>query len=419
MRTKSQVEQQACRRLAIGMYSKLPRELRDIVYGYAIKEPFLIRVPDFQQLKNAEVPSTKRIYSQFYVGVEVAREVAEYYYSKQYIIAKFQTLRETLTQDVFHLGVKPYMHTRELHVLINNDKISGCLVKEAGADANGRLIENVYVENCIAQEKGNLDDLYQKLEAGFALFKGEREPSLLKLRIIIKMSGYSHAYYEHTQEGVTAMRDYERRFMNMLETIRKPVYDMIHAGCNVEVKFEKEMISAVDRYWGDGTDSGIESDSDEETDIYMRLNLTPALFHLSKEEWEKEKATNVYIHGRYNPKSHYKSHILLRYTRINKHYQMDFARNLAEYRARWGYTSFEKLLHVGKYIYGPEDGSDGKSEDSGGYSMPWHRNSSAYSDSERPDGWTHWSEEDEDYEDGDVGRHSDDSLDEWAMAQIA
>ncbi|KAI4924888.1 uncharacterized protein J4E92_006924 [Alternaria infectoria] len=401
------------------MYAKLPRELRDIIYEYAIKERILHRVPDFPQRKNAEVPSIQRIYSQHYVGVEVAREAAEYYYSQQHIIAKFQTLRETLTRDIFHLGVKPYMHIRTLHVRINNDKISGCLVKEAGADANGRLIENVYVENCIAQEKGNLNDLYQKLEAGFALFKGKREPSLLKLRIIIKMSGYSNAYYEHTQEGVTAMRDYERRFINMLETIRKPVYDMIHAGCNVEVKFEKEVISAVDRYWGDGTDSGIGSDSDEDTDVYMRLDLTPALFHLSKEDWEKEKATNVYIHGRYNPKSHYKSHILLRYTRINKHYQMDFARNLAEYRARWGYTSFEKLLHVGKYIYGPEDGSDGKSEDSGGYSMPWHRNSSAYSDSERPDGWTHWSEEDEDYEDGDVGRHSDDSLDEWAMAQIA
>ncbi|KAI4661119.1 uncharacterized protein J4E79_004929 [Alternaria viburni] len=401
------------------MYAKLPRELRDIIYEYAIKERILHRVPDFPQRKNV-VPSIQRIYSQSYVGVEVAREAAEYYYSQQHIIAKFQTLRETLTRDIFHLGVKPYMHIRTLHVRINNDKISDCLVTKAGADGHGRLIENATTEQCIAHEKRNLNDLYQKLEAGFALFRAKREPSLLKLCIMIKMSGYNDDYYEETQEDVTSRRDYERRFMNVLETIRKPVYDMIHAECNVEVKFEPELDEGYeDRYWGNGTDSRSESESDFYFDVFSPLTLTPPLFHLSKEEWEKEKATHIYIHNRYNPKAHYKSHILLRYTRINKHYQMDFARNLQEYRARWGYTSFEKLLHVGRYIYGPEEAGDTRSEDSGGYSMPCYTNSSAYSDSERPDGWTHWSEEDEDYEDGDVGRHSDDSLDEWAMAQIA
>ncbi|KAI4675295.1 uncharacterized protein J4E84_010187 [Alternaria hordeiaustralica] len=254
--------------------------------------------------------------SQHYVGVEVAREAAEFYYSQQHIIAKFQTLRETLTRDIFHLGVKPYMHIQTLHVRINNDKISDCLVTKAGADGHGRLIENAAMEQSVAQEKRNLNDLYQKLEAGFALLQAKREPSSLKLCIIIKMSGYNDDYYEETQEDVTSRRDYERRFMNVLETIRKPVYDMIHAGCNVEVKFEPELDEGYeDRYWGDGTDGGIESDSDEDTDVYMRLNLTPALFHLSKEEWEKVRSSprrtpplSRRLYQTTLPKHFYKSH---------------------------------------------------------------------------------------------------------------
>jgi len=136
-------------------------------------------------------------------------------------------------------------------------------------------------------------------------------------------------------------------------------------------------------------------------------------------------------HGNYNPKAYYKPKSLLRYIRINKYYQMDFAKNLPQYRARRGYESFERLLHLGRWNIRWKRYDD--SSDSGGYAMRVHTNSSAYSDSERPDGWYDKyldeyisGEEDEEDEEGggDVYDHSDneasyDSLDEWVLAQIA
>jgi len=120
--SSSEHERQACRRLATAMHTKLPRELRDVVYKHAIEEPKLFYVDDLPQDKITDVESVRRIYSQCYVGLEVAREVAEYYYSREHIIANIQNLRETLTRDVFHLGVKPYMHIQTLHVRIKIDK---------------------------------------------------------------------------------------------------------------------------------------------------------------------------------------------------------------------------------------------------------------------------------------------------------
>lgn len=101
---------------------------------------------------------------------------------------------------------------------------------------------------------------------------------------------------------LTALRDYERGFMNVLESIRKPVYDMIHTGCNVEVTWR---MLDVDDYPGrtccadgDCGESDCNSDGDSDTkseegcgcseydvcSLYKDRKLD--LFRLSKEEWE-------------------------------------------------------------------------------------------------------------------------------------
>jgi len=305
-------ERQACRCLATAIHTKLPRELRDVVYKHAIEEPKLFYVHELPQDKIADVESVRRIYSQSYVGLEVAREAAEYYYSREHIIANFQNLRETLTRDVFHLGVKPYMHIQTLHVRIRIDEISGSLVRRGGTDKNGRLKESQSVKEAVVQEKINLNNLYQKLEAGFSLFKGTREPSFLKLVVNLKMDKYPPCWDRVYQRDITVMRDHERRFMNALETIRKPVYDMIHTGCTVEVKFAPEYYNGQERddgrcdddsesetfhYRARESDKGSEKSdedchcNDDPDDGLAVLNLTPSLFHLTKEEREKVRSS--------------------------------------------------------------------------------------------------------------------------------
>ena len=105
------------------------------------------------------------------------------------------------------------------------------------------------------------------------------------------------------QRDITFMRDHERRFMNVLETIRKPVYDMIHTGCKVEVKFAPERYNGYERdddsesdtfhYRPGDSDKGSEKSdenchcNDDPDDGLSVLDLTLSLFYLSKEEWEK------------------------------------------------------------------------------------------------------------------------------------
>ncbi|KAI4912516.1 hypothetical protein J4E90_005920 [Alternaria incomplexa] len=359
-----------------------------------------------EQRKNAYVEHQHRIYSAAYVGRKVASEAVEYYYFRQHQVTNVTNLKKTLTKDMFNLGVKPYEFIRVLHIYLNIDKV----VTRSKVDWKGWLVEEEDPEKAIAREKRHLNDLYQKLTSGLSLIVRGRRRWPVKIMIELTMGSYPGGGADaRTQDQVTARRDYERGFLNVLETIRRPVYDTIHAGFEVEVAWN-------------GNKAFTETALSEEH-----------FFRLSKEEWEKEKASQVTRHGNYNPKAHYKPKSLLRYTRdINKYYQMDFAKNLPQYRARWGYESFERLLHLGRWNVRWKRYDD--SSDSGGYPMPVHTNSSAYSDSERPDGWydryedeyiSGEEDEDDDEEDGgDVYDHSDneasyDSLDEWALAQIA
>jgi hypothetical protein len=189
----TQRERQACHRLATAFHAKLPRELRDYVYKHIIEKPILFHVENLQHRKNAHVDHLERIYSPSYVGNEVAREAAEYYYSIVHFSTNFKEMGKTMTKDVFNLGVKPYVYIGKLHVRIRIDKMFDSLISRGRAKMNGQLLEDDAIRESVVKKKSKLSDLYQKLGAGLALFKGKREPSSLKLHVDLTLGEHPHS----------------------------------------------------------------------------------------------------------------------------------------------------------------------------------------------------------------------------------
>lgn len=270
-----------------------------------IEKPFFWPVEDMEQRKNAYVEHQHRIYSAAYVGRKVASEAVEYYYFRQHQVTNVTNLKKTLTKDMFNLGVKPYEFIRVLHIYLNIDKV----VTRSKVDWKGWLVEEEDPEKAIAREKRHLNDLYQKLTSGLSLIVRGRRRWPVKIMIELTMGSYPGGGADaRTQDQVTARRDYERGFLNVLETIRRPVYDTIHAGFEVEVAWngnkaftETALSEERNRNERDGSESeddGYGSACSEEGNhcfcYYYPPNSTKKMydqeldfFRLSKEEWEK------------------------------------------------------------------------------------------------------------------------------------
>jgi len=206
---------------------------------------------------------------------------------------------------MFNLGVKPYEFIRVLHIYLNIDKV----VTQSKVDWKGRLVEEEDPEEAIAREKRHLNDLYQKLTSGLSFIVRGRRRWPVKIMIELTMGGYpSGGADARTQDQITTRRDYERGFLNVLETIRRPVYDTIHAGFEVEVAWdgnkaftETALSDERNRNERDGSqseDDGYGSTCSDEgygcLCYYYPPNSTQKMyeqvldfFRLSKEEWEK------------------------------------------------------------------------------------------------------------------------------------
>jgi hypothetical protein len=130
--------------------------------------------------------------------------------------------------------------------------------------------------------------------------------------------------------------NFERSFINILEAIRKPVYDTIHAANLLNIEF----------YHGD--------------------RLLDELFHLKKEAWSKEKDAHRRKWKRYRPETNYVPQSILC---ADGRYVAKSGERVPRLRQRWGYGSFRELLGV------DDDHDEDSEEDDGDGStgQRWHQ----------------------------------------------
>ncbi|KAF2442841.1 hypothetical protein P171DRAFT_433232 [Karstenula rhodostoma CBS 690.94] len=172
----------------------------------------------------------------------MAREIAETFYSVKDFGVHVYQLEELLLSDPTGTGLKPYETIRgKISVHIPTTMCNG------GSERAWRSTEN---------EVAFLNGLYTQLNHLTRLTHKSR----LTIEIRLTTSAPLRMKYE---QG-------ERRFYNIMESVRAPIYNLIHAGVNVTVKHTR-MSNAKTR------------NISEEPLNYFRM---------SKEAWEAEKKSH-------------------------------------------------------------------------------------------------------------------------------
>ncbi|OAG01916.1 uncharacterized protein CC84DRAFT_1167100 [Paraphaeosphaeria sporulosa] len=259
------------------MHSKLPVELRDMIYWHLTvrvrqracypTRPGPIYVhqetydPNFHSYRGAATDSEYKtalmifedgntdslkpggwLLNPEFVGRGMAREIAERFYAVKDFSVHVYQLEEFLFSDRTGTGFKPCDYIRgHISVYVPTTFCNG---------KTERAWQNT--ENEVAF----LNGLYTQLSHLMRLAHKSR----LTIEIQVTTSAPLRIKYE---QG-------ERRFYNIMESVRAPIYDLIHAGANVIVKHTK-------------VSSSTTRNISEEPMNYFRMN---------KEAWEAERKTH-------------------------------------------------------------------------------------------------------------------------------
>lgn len=256
------------------IHTKLPIELREMIYSHLevrakthYNDPtkhFPIYVgrgghdPDFQSWEGGKIDddfgNARRVFeaSTFeyfepggwllnpeYVGREMARGIAEYFYAINDFSLEVRELENFLLADRSQTGLKPYEYIR------NNLSIGIATTRCNGASERAwKTTEN---------EAEFLNRVYKNLSQVMLI----THKSALSVDITLSTSA---PLWEEPEVG-------ERRFYNIMESVRAPIYDLIHAGVKTKINHNR-------------TRGGSTGCISEEPLNYFRL---------SKEEWAAEK----------------------------------------------------------------------------------------------------------------------------------
>ena len=253
-----------CLAVATAFYDrKLPREIRDLVYfhlvcdlsegmvriGYS-RAPSYFDYDDFDDEhgyygESKDMQPSSYAMNPAFVGMEMAKEIAAVYWSKNSFMFTTQNeLRHALTTDHFGLDVSPFDHIREFVV----------------------QVEHHFNANPPPDEESWLHKRFDALQTMCMVKKKD----LLKVEIRLSTDFDDPADIED-----------ERCMFNLLEMLRYPVYELLHAGSEVRIE----------QYNGE-EDSLQEDVGDRFLTIYSRSwrkENKPELdfFQMSAEEWEK------------------------------------------------------------------------------------------------------------------------------------
>lgn len=256
------------------MRSKLPLELREMIYSYLDIQgrayhndptkhiPIVVGQgrfdPDFHDNEEVfldeKLEEARRVFesgsfdslkpggwmlNHEYVGQGMAREIAEIFYSVNNFTIRHKELKEFLLLDRTQTDMKPYEYIRrEICVIVSTTQCNGDTERAWQTTQN---------------EIEFLTGIYEELKS---------------LMLITRKSDVSiEIWLVTSQPGWNEHLAGERRFYNIMESIRAPIYDLIHAGVDITVTHD---------YMSTGCELNISKGS---------LNF----FSMSKEEWEKEK----------------------------------------------------------------------------------------------------------------------------------
>lgn len=182
-----------------------------------------------------------------YVGTRMAGDLARIFFSSNDFVLRHLLLREFLLHDRTRTGMKPYEYLR--------GSIRVYIPKVSEHEPAWRTTES---------EKALLNGIHTQLSHLTLLSNGRRPAITIDLWYITSVP-----LWIDNAEG-------ERRFYNILEAVRAPVYDLVHAGFRVHVKH-----NATRRDYGGAIT--IERPRPVSTE-------PPPLFRMSSEEWEMEKS---------------------------------------------------------------------------------------------------------------------------------
>jgi hypothetical protein len=97
----------------------------------------------------------------------------------------------------------------------------------------------VYVQHFLQGFTGTdvarkLNDLHSVLQSAFSLVENEMP---LHVEVFIKSSSPYRITYGNLKIQDYDQRKYERVFLSLLEALKEPIYDLVHAGSKVNLKF--------------------------------------------------------------------------------------------------------------------------------------------------------------------------------------
>ncbi|KAI4615914.1 hypothetical protein J4E83_006582 [Alternaria metachromatica] len=352
-------DREQVRQIASKLYAKVPREVRDEVYRYIVADCetmyFGSGLGGLSTASDEEfVTSDYKVFCPSYVGYEVAREAAECYYATNVFEVGTQAispdwaskrpglpqLMPLLAEDCFNLGVLPYKFIRQIYIRIVVTDI--CPRMPIGS------------EELLWRELSNLGNLHSDLESALSLVEHKAK---LDVRVQISPDEprwYGEARTEWKDSGLDEMEisqrigflNVERSILNVLEAMRKPLYDLKYAGSSITIMCQT-MSSEDDR-------------------------KMQGLFYLTEEDWQKEKEEHTLQSGYYRPYRNFIEQSMLADGPLS--YKEEFANNLPQFRRRWGYKDFQKFMsppeddgyYDDAYEERESEDEDGDSEDEDG-----------------------------------------------------
>ncbi|KAF2108564.1 hypothetical protein BDV96DRAFT_587433 [Lophiotrema nucula] len=251
------------------MYTKLPRELRNMVYEALCPTDELIRLADPVCGPIWAGSEQYHVLDSDYVGNEVAIEAAETYYSRNHFDVDVGILDHFLSAQLPG-GLKPYDLISHIRVRSGDEQVYKYIYMDGALDYDGLKLQLEYIR-MVSTKLQHLKPL--------------RLMNRLNIEFCVLTVNWWNPGYRFGLPLLT-----EVHLFNILETLRDTMYELKFASAKVTLTCDS---FTDDRDYYDA-DNGTQEDSEEhdvamETDEYsMRRDMTN-LLALTEERWRKEQ----------------------------------------------------------------------------------------------------------------------------------
>ena len=155
-----------------------------------------------------------------HAGLQVAREACEMYYSRNhFMFNQARNLRPFLIVDLFHLGIRPHEHVRNLHIPFRCEPLN--LNSELEECRDGKLEEKF------------LQSRVGRLEKAFASIE-DKSRLCIELGIHTIFGGRKDVY--PPPDDPAWKRDVQRKFFNILEAVWGLYWGLREAAAELRVR---------------------------------------------------------------------------------------------------------------------------------------------------------------------------------------